>query len=139
MKLFRTSFFLTLFKFDSTQIYCFTCFSSKHDRFPADVWSSFAMCRFVAICPRMDAPSNGTISYNYPSWFDQLFPENTIATFDCEYGYIISGSGSSTCQASGQWTEPLQTCNEGKRSTNLLQKLSSPDKVTHYFTHWSFL
>ena len=53
---------------------------------------------------------NGQIDYNQEQRPDGRFP---LATYTCNSGYVLSGSGSNTCQTSTYWQQGNPTCNEG--------------------------
>lgn len=81
---------------------------------PSGSWSSaFPICLGKASlvvfsdglsvnCPLLSEVSFGTIT---PS--SSIGPQGTVVTLSCERGYSISGSSSTTCLASGQWSNSL--------------------------------
>ena len=58
-------------------------------------------------------PSDGGISYsqtpvnNAPPY---IFRVHTMADFDCDLGFSLSGASTSVCQQSEQWSEQPPTC-----------------------------
>ena len=62
---------------------------------------------FIAIqCDALFDPANGTVSTTGTGVGD-------TATYTCDDGYELSGSGTLTCLSSGEWSGLLPTC-EGK-------------------------
>ena len=48
---------------------------------------------------------NGQIDYSESALTNGEYPVGTVANFTCADGFSLSGSASSVCQMSGQWTE----------------------------------
>ena len=74
----------------------------------------------VVICSALSL-SNGGISYNQ-SEVNGEYSVDTKATFSCNSGYKRAGSGSSTCQTSGNWSPQIPTCNQSKEFNILVHK-----------------
>ena len=71
---------------------------------------------FTVTCSDINLP-NGEVIYSI-SLENERYPVNTEATFSCSPEYILSGSSSSTCLASGNsavWNPQIPTCNLGMR------------------------
>ena len=62
---------------------------------------------------------NGQTNYNKSPVTNGEYPVDTTVSFTCNYGYMRTGSTSSTCQTSGNWTEQSPTCMQGIRITKL--------------------
>ena len=63
----------------------------------------------AAVCPALGTP-NGQFGYNaFPS--EGNYPVGSIASLSCSVGHFSPGTRDTTCQASGDWTEPLPVCN----------------------------
>ncbi|XP_078610838.1 P-selectin-like [Branchiostoma floridae x Branchiostoma japonicum] len=68
-------------------------------------WSNSAPTCTLRACPTLTPPTNGTLSppgpaYSYP----------TQVTITCNSGYQLNGVSPVTCQANGQWSNPVPTC-----------------------------
>ena len=54
------------------------------------------------------------VSYTPRSVTDGRYRINTVATFQCDDGYYLSGTNSTTCESSGfliaNWSEQTPTC-----------------------------
>ena len=62
------------------------------------------------ICTDLTAPANGMIGYNAETM--NARPVNTVATFSCITGYMLSVSGdmTRTCEAGVMWSGTNPTC-----------------------------
>ena len=63
---------------------------------------------FVATCPTLSL-SNGDIDYAGDQ-ADDLYLENTVATFMCNSGYSLFGAPSLTRETSRNWSDQAPTC-----------------------------
>ena len=85
----------------------------------------------AAICPALGTP-NGQDSYEPSASDGNLYTVGTSASLTCNEGYYRGVQRETTCQASGNWTEPLPMCydsNENKikfNSTNTPVQLIKP-------------
>uniref|UniRef100_A0A0N5B709 Sushi domain-containing protein n=1 Tax=Strongyloides papillosus TaxID=174720 RepID=A0A0N5B709_STREA len=62
-------------------------------------------------CFALASPLLGTVSYSLPISSTTLqYPVGTVATLTCNLGYIVSGTATSTCNASGWSPFGLGTC-----------------------------
>uniref|UniRef100_A0A1A9UCN5 Uncharacterized protein n=1 Tax=Glossina austeni TaxID=7395 RepID=A0A1A9UCN5_GLOAU len=61
------------------------------------------------MCPTLLAPENGKL---LTTKYDQHFGD--IIKFQCNFGYIMSGSSSLLCLSSGQWNGTVPECNYAK-------------------------
>ena len=71
------------------------------------------ICIAVPTCPALSI-SNGDITYNKNA-LNGNYPVGTIASFRCDYGYLLQGQHGAYCQQSGNWdlqTPPLCKSNE---------------------------
>ncbi|XP_078615661.1 P-selectin-like isoform X2 [Branchiostoma floridae x Branchiostoma japonicum] len=60
-------------------------------------------------CPRLTAPTNGTLN---PTGPDYAFPIQVTVT--CNSGYDLDGVSPVTCQADGTWSNPVGTCRQNE-------------------------
>ena len=84
--------------------------------------TSLLLCIYflLAICPTLKLP-NGQVNYNLsPS--DGKYPNGTLASLTCNQGYYRGVNRGTTCQASGNWTQPLPMCYD-----------SNENKITVYY------
>ena len=64
--------------------------------------------------------NNGTIDYNSPQCIiNGRCPFETISTFTCDYGFILSGPDSRSCEIPGNWDEHNATCTQSNISNIL--------------------
>ena len=72
------------------------------------------MSIFLVTCP---APSlqNGELHYDSSQVFEG-YPVETVASFTCHDGFILSGSNSTTCQTSGDWNLETPVCNQSNEN-----------------------
>ena len=63
---------------------------------------------FVASCGD-STPLNGQANPQVPGG---IYNESTIVSFSCDYGYSLSGAGSSTCNPQGSWNAQPPICNQ---------------------------
>ena len=71
------------------------------------------ICIAVPTCPALSI-SNGDITYNKNA-INGKYPVRTIASFSCDYGYLLQGQHGAYCLHSGNWdllTPPLCKSNE---------------------------
>ena len=63
---------------------------------------------------------NGNVSFS-TSAIDERYSVGTTASFMCSDGYRRYGSGSISCQTTGEWTRELPTCGGKKnmKKTNI--------------------
>ncbi|XP_043555520.1 P-selectin-like isoform X1 [Chiloscyllium plagiosum] len=62
-------------------------------------------------CTSLKDPERGTMNCSHPFG---LFSYNATCDFNCEEGFIINGSGSVQCGATGQWTTETPSCEVSK-------------------------
>jgi hypothetical protein len=74
-------------------------------------------CAASPCSPNLTAPANGTVSTT-------MGTTGTIATYSCNQGYVLSGSATQTCQASGTWSGTAPTC-------TLVTTGCTPDPCVH--------
>lgn len=60
-------------------------------------------CQTVTMCPGLTAPTNGHVSVS-----SQV--AGAVAQYECDTGYVLSGSATRTCQGDGTWTDSAPTC-----------------------------
>ena len=53
------------------------------------------------------------ISYGKVEW-KSLTP-NSVARYSCDYGYILVGKATQTCQSDGVWGGKAPVCKQGNR------------------------
>ena len=66
-----------------------------------------------ATCPELSL-ENGQITYD-PLRSSSQSPVDSVASFECDYGYKLHGSSSTTCQTSGTWSEQTPKCIQGTK------------------------
>ena len=71
----------------------------------------YNFCVLAIQCDALSDPANGTVSITGTGVGD-------TATYSCDEGYELSGSGTLTCQLNGEWSGSPPTC-EGKHSIKL--------------------
>ena len=59
---------------------------------------------------------NGQITYD-PLLLNNQHPLDSVASFECNYGYNITGPNSSTCETSGTWSQQSPMCIQGNYLT----------------------
>ena len=74
----------------------------------------------VVVCRSYPWIRKGTIRYNKPARNAKIsqegivregnLPFETVATFECDEGYHISGAESAICLFSQEWSRPAPTC-----------------------------
>src|SRR5262249_28751942 len=69
-------------------------------------------CVANACTPNLTAPTNGTVSATTGT-------TGATVTYTCNAGYTLTGSASTTCQASGSWNNPAPTCTPNACAPNL--------------------
>ncbi|KAM4642728.1 P-selectin-like isoform 2-T2 [Discoglossus pictus] len=70
-------------------------------------WSSpIPTCQAVS-CTSLRVPSNGWMNCSH---VHGDFQYNSSCSFTCAKGFVLRGSQSVLCQASGEWTDPAATC-----------------------------
>ena len=74
---------------------------------------------FVVICED-PTPENGQISQPNTNG---VYPEGSTVSFTCDYGYRLSESASSTCNATGVWNPDPPLCLKG--TSNLIENMLS--------------
>ena len=71
---------------------------------------------FVVVnCPDLSLV-NGQITYE-PLLLNNQHPLGSVASFECSYGYNITGPKSSTCENSGTWSQQTTICLQGNYFT----------------------
>jgi len=65
-------------------------------------WGTAPTCVLVD-CGGLSAPANGTVDVPGTTYGSQ-------ATYACHESYVLSGSATTSCQASGEWSTPAPTC-----------------------------
>ena len=58
---------------------------------------------FLTECSTLQDPDHGSVT------FDSL-EYQSVATYSCDKGFVLSGQEQGTCQASGKWTALAPTC-----------------------------
>ena len=66
-------------------------------------------CIFPVTCAPFSV-ANGMVNYTLRSVVYERYRINTVATFQCAYGYYLSGTNLTTCEPSGSWSEQTPTC-----------------------------
>ena len=73
----------------------------------------------AASCPALNLP-NGQVDYNSSAVSGQnpklQYPVNTVASLTCNQGYYRGVKEVTTCQASGNWEQPLPMCYDSNRN-----------------------
>ena len=91
---------------------------------------------FLAHCPRPSFSHGHLIPFNQTTFnvyenfctdADDECIAGSLAVFECDPGYIISGYGYSTCQGRGEWYPPVPTC-IGKHLYDFESKANSEKK-----------
>jgi hypothetical protein len=67
-------------------------------------WSGTAPTCILATCPSLAGPSGGSVVASGLTFM-------STATYSCDAGYLLAGSPTRTCQASGFWSGTAPTCN----------------------------
>ena len=62
---------------------------------------------FAAVCQDLPVPLNGRINYS-PTGAPILL--DTVASYSCDEGYVISGGTERVCGSSGDWSGEEITC-----------------------------
>ncbi|XP_064386134.1 mucin-2-like isoform X4 [Halichondria panicea] len=62
----------------------------------------------LATCSDLTAPTNGMIAYDMESM--NARPLNTVATYTCITGYMVTGDMTRTCEGGGVWSGTDPTC-----------------------------
>ncbi len=69
-------------------------------------------CVFFAVrtttCSDLSVPTNGMIAYDTGSM--DARPVNTVATYTCNTGYMLTGDMTRNCGAGGMWSGTDPTC-----------------------------
>ena len=69
---------------------------------------------FLAVqCDALSDPANGAVSVTGTGVGD-------TATYSCNDGYELNGSGTQTCQSNGDWSELPPTCESEYMPMNLI-------------------
>ncbi|XP_070554203.1 protein mesh-like [Ptychodera flava] len=66
-------------------------------------WSGLSSSCFIATCPPLVIPNNGTINSTGNTYL-------SVATFSCNDGYNLHGSSVRTCTADGSWDGQSVSC-----------------------------
>ncbi|MDB5218181.1 MAG: hypothetical protein JWO86_6108 [Myxococcaceae bacterium] len=66
-------------------------------------WSAAPSCNADACTPALSAPAHGSVTSTTGVTGD-------TRTFSCSAGYTLTGSATTTCQASHAWSNPSPTC-----------------------------
>ena len=70
-------------------------------------YACFDDCKSCAVrCLSLPPLLNGMIAYNSPA----SFRENTVATYSCNYGYLLIGESTRTCQSDITWSNTAPYC-----------------------------
>jgi len=69
----------------------------------------------IGLCPSLDHPDNGMVTCSLGP--DGLPTEGDTCVYQCDDGYIVSGSGDRTCQSDGTWTGSEPTCTRCKKAS----------------------
>ena len=60
---------------------------------------------FVGItCSLLDDPNNGSVNTS------RRITVGNVARYSCDKGYMVNGTADRTCQADGQWSGSMPTC-----------------------------
>ena len=78
---------------------------------PMQVFIPYLLYLLVA-CPRLDAPSNGTLTCSLGD--DGVPSYEDTCSFTCNTGYELTGSVTRTCQSDGSWSGSEAVCRRGK-------------------------
>ncbi|XP_032884022.1 P-selectin-like [Amblyraja radiata] len=78
-------------------------------------------------CTTLVNPEQGTVNCSHPFG---LFRYNATCDVICEKGFIVNGSGTVQCGASGQWTPQIPSCKAMK-----CDMLRSPERGSYNCTH----
>ncbi len=63
------------------------------------------------MCPELrPAPMNGELSYNSVDGETNNRVVNTVATYTCNPGYMLTGEATRLCLANAKWSGSEQTC-----------------------------
>jgi len=69
----------------------------------------------VVDCGTLTDPLNGEVIFTTTTFM-------STATYSCNSGYILSGSTTRTCEASGTWSDTAPTCDDRKYSVFQISK-----------------
>jgi len=69
---------------------------------------------YLVRCPVLANPDNGMITCSLGS--DNTPTEGDICLYECDDGYVVSGSRHRECQSDGAWTGSDSTCAKCKLS-----------------------
>ena len=67
----------------------------------------YPTCHFFPVgvsCGQPDAPTNGRVDTSAGTSFGD------VARYSCDTGYTLNGPAQRTCQADGQWSGSVPTC-----------------------------
>ena len=64
----------------------------------------------LVFCEDLPALGNGTITYSMVVESPGQRPENTIATYMCDDGFLLMGSQERVCSNNGEYNEMAPTC-----------------------------
>ncbi|XP_078417559.1 P-selectin isoform X4 [Cetorhinus maximus] len=70
-------------------------------------WTAQVPSCEAAKCTRLENPEKGIMNCSHPFG---PFSYNATCDFSCEEGFIVNGSDSVQCGASGQWTKQIPSC-----------------------------
>jgi len=76
---------------------------------------SLQLCNLFCLeitCDFLDDPANGMLHCSLGP--DGLPTEGDVCVYECNDGYIVSGSNSRECQSDGTWTGSDATCERCK-------------------------
>ena len=60
---------------------------------------------FVGItCSPLDDPNNGSVNTS------RRITVGDVSRYSCDKGYMVNGTADRTCQADGQWSGSMPTC-----------------------------
>ena len=72
---------------------------------------------FVVTCPALIL-QNGEVNYDLSQVFEG-YPVETVASFACNDGFMLSGSNTTTCQTSGVWSLETPVCTRSNENINI--------------------
>ena len=80
---------------------------------------------FVVTCPVLSL-ENGEVEYDLSKVFEG-YPVDTLASFVCNEGFMLSGSNVTTCPTSGVWNLQIPVCKESNENNTVYIFLYLPN------------
>jgi len=62
----------------------------------------------VDFCSSLEAPENGAVAYSPAG--GPLYDVDTVATFTCNMGYMVTGDATRVCTSGTVWSGSSPTC-----------------------------